>query len=310
VSYWVVIPAFDQVAQTERCVNALLEGHAVDAILVVDHGPEEQVSKALAPYPDVQVLREGPDLWWTGATNAGIRHALGQGATMVMLLNCDCIIDPASVDSLLESALATRGVVAPLQRDLASGEVTVSRAGTAVWLGLPTTYASRAVPDSALAKTQMIVGGRGVVIPREVFETVGLLAEHDLPHYGADHDFYLRCRRAGIPLMIQSSATVFVDSGTTSLANRTGDLSFAELRESLTNQRSHRNIRALAALFRRNYPVKPLWWIGLVLAVARYVLVWTVKRPITLLAIAPRSLRTRPRASAKDPDPKQGGRPE
>lgn len=36
----------------------------------------------------------------------------------------------------------------------------------------------------------------------EVFETVGLFDEKNFPHNGADHDFYLQCRKNKIPLPI------------------------------------------------------------------------------------------------------------
>ncbi len=55
---------------------------------------------------------------------------------------------------------------------------------------------------AGLVPTPLICGGRGVILSAATFQQVGMLDEEHLPHYGADHDFYFRCRKAGLQLFI------------------------------------------------------------------------------------------------------------
>jgi hypothetical protein len=180
------------------------------------------------------------------------------------------------------------GIVAPVQRDAATGEVMVARMSTCMALGFPTVVlpAMRELPaaETALLPTRLIGGGRGVVLRAAVFDSVGLFDEQALPHYYADHDFFLRCKANGIRLFVATDASVFVDNTRTSEARGLADMSWQQFKDSLGNRRSHRNLGALTALFRRHYPVKALYPIGVMLNLGRYFMSYLVLR-------ASRSLR-------------------
>lgn len=281
---WIVVPAFDAPEQALRLLEGL-KGLQTDChtILFVDHGPKRMVSAAIGERPGVLSISASPELWWAGATNTGIRFALDNGATHVLLLNNDCVIDAASVRLLIRTADETESVVAPVQRDVRTQRVLAVRTWPYIALGFPTLRVEHAMPNANIVPTPMIGGGRGAVIRRTEFERVGLFAEEALPHYYADHDFFLRCRRAGVPLVIQTDATVLVDAGTTSTAHDLAQLSWPEFRASLRDPRSHRNLDALAMLFRRHYPIRSMWWVGLALAGIRHVVVWAIKRPMNIV---------------------------
>ena len=92
-----------------------------------------------------------------------------------------------------------------------------------------------------------------------MFTLLGLFDEEQLPHYGSDHDFYLRARRHGIPLYVATRAFVNIDNTRTTLADNPGTLSPAEFLHSLRSIRSHRNLRDVTALFRKHYPIPSLF---------------------------------------------------
>lgn len=251
-------------------------------VIVVDHG-----HSAWSPPPDISpanlvVLRAGTDLWWSGATNAGIRRALDEGADAVMLLNADCRLEPAAAGQLFEMAERSNGVVAPVQRSL--GSQAILSAGTIpfISLGFPT-FKERVRTDRPMMSHTIIRGGRGVAIPRSTFEVVGLFAAAELPHYLADHDFYLRCQRAGIALQIADGLDVYVDEASTSTASRPSQLSWTEFKASLHDPRSHRNLVAVQSFFRRNYPIRALHGVGTMLYLARYALSWAIRRADRLI---------------------------
>lgn len=288
---YVIITDFNGYAQTRRCLRALRASRYRDfTILVVDHGTSEETRNGLAAeFPEVVHIVGSSELWWTGATNLGVQCALERGADALLLLNNDCYVTLETIGTLVKLACANPdAIIAPVQRDWQSGQVTAISLRSLFLLGFPT------VPDPRRLTTEMksrellpvklIGGGRGVIIPGSVFSQIGLFDEEQLPHYGADHDFYLRAHRRKIPLYIATRAVVDIDNTRTTLADNPGALSFAEFRRSLYNIRSHRNLRDVTALFRKHYPIGHLHLLGVALYTGRYVVVYLLKRGAFLLS--------------------------
>jgi GT2 family glycosyltransferase len=289
----IVITDFNGWAQTRVCLERLFSGGGGFDVFLVDHGTSNECSRGVAAqFPAVKVVKASPDLWWTGATNVGLREALAAGAEAVMLLNNDCYLGAEDFRRLAahSASVGGAGIVAPLQRDSRSGTLLENFFSSSFLLGFPSLKRpwprDSAPGDARLVQVDLIIGGRGVVLPRAVLDRVGLMAEKELPHYWADHDFYLRCRRAGVPLYLALDAFVDVDDTRTTQARGLGRLSLRQFAGTLSDRRSHRNILDLAALFRRHYPVPGLYWIGVALNVARYSLTYALAR-LGALARAP-----------------------
>lgn len=287
---YAVIPVLNRWDQTRRCLERLIGGQrSPTRIIVVDHGSTDGTRSGLAAdFPQVIRLEDDPAHWWAGAINTGIREALKHDADRIILLNNDCYVETDTLAKLLQHAERHPGaVIAPVQRHFEDGAVSVVRANSCFLAGYPTLvfpWYSRHVGEKRLLRTGLVIGGRGALIPRTVFDTVGLFDNAHLPHYGADHDFYLRCRKQGVPLYVAADAAVKLDSSHTTLATHLGRLTLREFRETLTQRRSHRNLHDLATLFRMHYPIPGLWWAGAGLNLARYVLVFFVARGLHLIA--------------------------
>lgn len=289
VGLHLVITDFNGVDQTRRCLQALRASHCRDfTILVVDHGTDGQTREILQrDYPDVIRVEGSPDLWWTGATNLGIRAALARGARAVMLLNNDSYVTPETIGLLLELAQdQPDAIIAPIQRDWCSGEITCISPRSRFLLGFPTVHGPRrltpAMAAQPLLPVRLISGGRGAILPAGVLARLGLFDAETLPHYGADHDFYLRARRHGIPLYVATGAVVDIDNTRTTSADRPETLSWRAFLRTLRDTRSHRNVRDVAALFRKHYPIRPLYPLGVALYLSRYLAVYLVKRTALL----------------------------
>lgn len=282
---FVVIPVYNGWEQTRTCLARLREStSSAHTVIVVDHGSTDATRTELErQFPEVIRLEGTSDMWWSAATNLGVRAALDRGAGLIMLLNNDCYVAPDTLAHLLELAdTSGHSIIAPLQRSLQSGRILTRRATTCFLLGLPTlTLPGRTLqhPDGrGLVATRLIIGGRGALIPSAVFRNVGLFNEQELPHYGADHDFYLRCRKAGVGLFIASAVVVDVDESRSTLAARPGALPFARFLSTLGDRRSHRNLPELRSLFRLHYPVPGLYLVGVALNLLRYTLVYGFAR--------------------------------
>jgi GT2 family glycosyltransferase len=283
-SLYVVITDFDGWEQTETCLRRLDSSEYQDfRTIVVDHGTSDETARGLAAFPSCVRVAAESDVWWTGATNVGIRAAQEMGASHIMLLNNDCYVDASTIGTLMNHVVATGApVVAPLQRSTQGDEILVATAATCFTLGFPTfvSPSMKKVDQDGddLVSTKMIIGGRGVVIANSLFDEIGLFDEAALPHYGADHDFYMRCRAVNTDLLIATDASVRIDETRTTLAKDLGAMTLRQFMASFQDPRSHRNFATLVTLFKRYYPVRLLFFVGVFLNVTRYVLSYAGSR--------------------------------
>jgi GT2 family glycosyltransferase len=292
-SLHIVIPVLNGWAQTKRCLETLRESTYQDfRVIVVDHGSTDETKEALpTEFPEVECIQGNDSLWWAGATNLGIRQALASVASHIMLLNNDCYFSPDAIEKLLQYSQECDDncIVAPISKDQLSGKVLNLGYTTCLWLGFPSIripvgLSQRNLENRGLIPTHLIMGGRGAIIPATVFEKVGLLDEENLPHYLADHDFYLRCKDAGIRLMIATDAHLFVDNARTTIADNLSSMPFSTFRETLSGRRSHRNFKDLSAFFKKHYPIKKWYLIGVAMNFARYFLRYVGARILNLCA--------------------------
>jgi hypothetical protein len=105
----VVMLNWNQEADTRECLESLRKctGPAM-RIVLVDNGSRDGSPDRLAPdFPEVTLLRQPRNLGFAEGNNVGIRHALADGAQLLLLLNNDTLVDPGFVAPLVE-ALARR----------------------------------------------------------------------------------------------------------------------------------------------------------------------------------------------------------
>jgi GT2 family glycosyltransferase len=285
----IIIPAFSGLDQLRHCLQSLGESHYRDFdILLVDHGVSDEISQlARDEFPRVTCLRGSADLWWSGASNLGIKYALEAGSQWLMLLNHDCYIEPETIGILLNNLeKEENSIIAPVQHMLRKkrdiiGITSCFLLGFSTIIPPAAWYRFRS--PTGLVPTALICGGRGVILGAATFQRVGLMDEEQLPHYGADHDFYFRCRKAGLKLFICMDSRVNIDDTMTSSADPESDLTLSGFSDALKNQRSHRNIRDLRVLFSRYYPVPGLSGVGVALNTVRFFFVFLGRRLAGLL---------------------------
>jgi GT2 family glycosyltransferase len=279
----IIIPAFSGHEQIRHCLQSLNKSHFRDfEVILVDHGVSNEISLlAMNEFPLVTCLRGSADLWWSGASNLGIRYALEAGSQWLMLLNHDCYIQPETISILLNNIKSNKNfIIAPVQHMLREGRDIIG-ATSCFLLGFPTIIPSAAWYrfryPVGLVPTPLIIGGRGVIISAATFQRVGMLDDEHLPHYSADHDFYFRCRRIGLQLFICRDARVNIDDTMTSSADVNNGLTLSGFSAALKDRGSHRNIKDLRVLFSRYYPIPGLSGVGVALNTVRFFFVSLAK---------------------------------
>jgi GT2 family glycosyltransferase len=281
----IVVTDFNGWERTRTCLQSLSESSFQSfEILVVDHGTTDTTAKGLAAnFPHVLRLPASAQLWWAGASNIGIQAALQRKATRIMLLNNDCYVNTSTLATLMEHSRAhSEWIIAAVQVDRDSGQHIAITPSHNLLFGFATLHGPKSITDrmraQRLLSTNLIGGGRGVIIPANVFLRIGLFDEAELPHYYADHDFYLRCRAAGIVMKVAIDTTVAIDKGQTSIANDMSTLSWSDMINSLSSMHSHRSLNHLRPFFRKHYPIRGLYFVGLWLYAARYITLFTIRR--------------------------------
>lgn len=282
---FVVVTDFNGYEQTRQCLDALFAGSFQDfQTVVVDHGTTNQTTSGLErDFPACLRISASSDVWWAGAVNVGVRYALSQDASAVILLNNDCYVEFSTIEVIVSEWLGHKdSIIAPVQKDLCSGKITSITPESYLLFGFPTRPGplrlTAEMKSRSLLPATLIGGGRGVIIPSTTFKALGLFDELNLPHYYADHDFYFRALSEGVSLYVSTRVFVAIDDTRTSSAKNPGELSLREFIESLTSMHSHRSVTQVAVLFRKHYPIKRLYMLGMFLYIARYVSVYIFSR--------------------------------
>lgn len=282
---WIVIPVHNRRDLTRRCLGRLdAQVDRAFEVVVVDDGSSDGTSEMIRhDFPGVNVLIGDGSLWWSGACNLGVRHALAHGATHVLLLNDDT--EPAS------------DMVAVLKRDAAAHErcLLVARSvdvntGESVYTGERIDWVrGRFVPfvecdaDGGLHGLHPVTHtpGRGLLVPSETFEEVGLFDARAFPQTAADYDFSQRAARAGYELFCDYDAVLSAYPEETGGSRFRGDPSIANLWRHLFSRKGAGNLPYFWRYGARHAPrstVVPFLVAGTARRVGGYIRDWPARR--------------------------------
>jgi GT2 family glycosyltransferase len=114
----VVIVTFNAEDLIEACLDSLRMHDPEALILVVDNASTDQTCEIIREgYPAVCVLKNRCNLGFGAGNNVGIRAALQEGATHILLLNQDALVTSGALTALTRhlDEHPEAGVAAPLQ---------------------------------------------------------------------------------------------------------------------------------------------------------------------------------------------------
>ena len=248
-----VVPVHNGIAQTLRCLESLHSSSPAPRVVVVDDGSTDGTAATIRrAFPQTVVLPGDGELWWGGATNLGVEHALANGADYVLTCNNDGVVAPGAVRRLLATARGVpHSLVGARRNDLADPQTVWSDG----WM-FPRQGSRLVLPATAQPDTPTRIDATGanlLLIPAQCFAQVGCFAADVLPQCYCDWDFQLRAARHGWSVYCEPRAVVFVDRTTTSpVASRaTGAAQAAFL---LTSTRSSYQPVYLSRFLARHLP--------------------------------------------------------
>ena len=204
----VVVVNYQSYDELRDCLASLEHADGAPPVIVVDHASDARAADALSSdFPAVRFLRVEANEGFAAGVNRGVREAHGP---FVLLLNPDCVVEPATCATLVEWMRAHPDVGAAGPRiHNANGtlqatarrfpDLTTGIAGRSSWL-------TRVLPRNPLSRHNLLarqdasspiavdwVSGACLIARRDAFDAIGGMDEGFFL-YWEDADF---CRRLG-----------------------------------------------------------------------------------------------------------------
>lgn len=218
-----IIPTYNREDKLKKVLDILCyQTLKPTKVIIVNDGGFKETSDLISSYDiDLIELKSDDDLWWTGAVNLGIQYALDN------IPKLDCIIlqnDDVEVKENWFEELITlhdhnpEALIGCAAVDINKPDI-VSYAGKNMhsWFATQNFFHKGAnindIDKNVLIKSFDLIG-RGVLIPVEVFHTIGLYDYQHFVHRG-DTEFPVRARKAGYKLYVSFKPLVYIDETST-----------------------------------------------------------------------------------------------
>lgn len=195
---------------TAACIDSLKRlTYPEYRILVVDNGStNDSVHRILTAFPDVPILEAGSNLGFAGGCNLGIRHALAQNAVFIWLLNNDTVVEPYSLQAMVEVAEADERTGAVGSVLYWMDEPSRIQAWGGGWVSFWTGRWGHHYLPTPPEKLHYLTGA-SILIRREALDDVGLLDDQTFFMYWEDTDFCFRLREKGWKLAVSEKSKIF-----------------------------------------------------------------------------------------------------
>ncbi len=223
----IVTPVHNRRELTRQCLTDLSRQtyHQFRTIVVDDGSTDGTEEMIRAEFPDVVVLKGDGNLWWTEATNWGVRYAQEHPTAtdpagredFVLTLNDDTEVQPNYLQTLLDAYERHKPCLVgspsvdsdnPDKLEFAGSRSELYFAGGR-GLAQDYKYDYQELKRRADYVESDSLPGRGTLIPMRVFDEIGLFDSKNFAHYMADIEFSVRAKKAGYRLIVNTDSVVY-----------------------------------------------------------------------------------------------------
>lgn len=207
---------------TVACLNSLRNLNYPDfGIILVDNASDNQEGAILQKqFPEIELVQSQSNLGFAAGNNLGIRSALDQGFSHVMLLNNDTVVASNFLDEMLTvfENYPSVGVVQPLIYWMKDRNQIWSAGGKwNAWLGRAITSVDLKNPKDEKKDFEKLDWATGccMLISREALLKTGLLNEQYFAYF-EDVEWSLRFREKGFEIALAPRAIIYHEAGASS----------------------------------------------------------------------------------------------
>lgn len=212
---YIIVLNWNGTDDTTECVESLEKaGPTSRKVLIVDNGSTDGSVEILKKrFPKIEILETRNNLGYTGGMNAGIKYAVAGGASHIILLNNDTVVDPHFAEELINAAKKEKkaGLLTSMIYFYDRPEI-ISYAGA--WfnelLGWGRQRGYNEVERNQFKGVEETErpSGCSLLVTREFLERVGLLDETFFC-YCEDTDWAMRARAAGFKVLFVPASKVW-----------------------------------------------------------------------------------------------------
>lgn len=211
---YIVTPVHNSKGFTRDCLLSLRDQTYKDfKIVVIDDSSTDGTDEMLTnEFPEVYVIKGDGNLWWTAATNLGVKYALDNGADYILTLNNDTIATEDFLEKMIYWAEKTPNTLLGAFALDAASKKPVYGGEIINWKWANFKSLLDILPKEQWHGLHEVTHfpGRGLLIPSDVFKKVGMYDEKHFPHYSADYDFTHRAIRNGYKVYCNYDARLFI----------------------------------------------------------------------------------------------------
>jgi len=207
---------------TVACLNSLRDmDYSNYGLILVDNASDNQEGEILQKrFPEIELVQSQTNLGFAGGNNIGIRKALEQGFSHVMLLNNDTLVAPNFLNEMLTllNQNPKIGVVQPLIYLIKDKNQIWNAGGKWIaWLGRAITHIELKKVKSSKAGFQKLDWATGccMLLTKETILKAGLLSEQYFAYF-EDVDWSLRIRKKGFEIALAPQAVIYHEAGASS----------------------------------------------------------------------------------------------
>lgn len=264
----VIIPSHDRLESLKQCLDSVYRSEVelpYFVVVVLDTCKEGIAEQVRASFPHAIVQECSGDLWWSASINVGIHTANSRGATHLLFLNDDTVVEKHTIarlhrtcqdypDALIGSLVLHSGT----QEDIiwCAGGVT-HWWGRGVYMkdsGRPL----KACPQSLCEAAWL--PGMGTMVATAVALSLGGMDQEHFPHYFGDADFSMRARGRGHRVLVEPKAVIRNDVEKTGVLWSSARSSPRQLKDVLFSKRSHSNVLYRCRFWLRHCPLYLCPW--------------------------------------------------
>lgn len=210
---YIVTPVFNRKTFTQHYLKALSKQTVKEfKTIIIDDGCTDGTAEMIEnEFPEVILLKEKGDLWWTAATNIGVKYALAQDdVEYIMTLNDDTLPQKDYIEKMIHWINQKPNVLlGALAIDVTTNKIMFGGENLNWKSGKFESLLPHISDENRKGLHEVnVFPGRGLLIPRTVFKDIGMYDSNNFPQTYADLDFTARASNFGYEIYCNYDARI------------------------------------------------------------------------------------------------------